>query len=261
MIALYCQRAEHVALMDRHPIAALDLVHCRDWDQFNRARSQASCSVLLIDCLRSDGIAARLRGGGYRPSDHPMVLVTRKDPESLRLVGSLGIEEVIWFEEIGTALLPAIQRAEGTVNLHRIAQWISESELPGRLRAALSQACRTSDPVQSVAQLALQVGCDRSTLCRQWQKATHLDNPLRLQDVLDWIVFLHGVARRSTGRKWAAIADEIGVGERTLGRMAHRCAGKNLRGLDACYLPGLVLRFEQCLRDALDGQSACNVLT
>jgi len=255
MIALYCQDEARLSAISRLHLAALDVLLCRDWRNYERAKAGASCSVILIDRLHTDPLFERLAA---RPGAavHPTILVTDKEPENLRLIRGLTLEEVIWAEEVGHALVPAIRRASNAGYLHQVARAIgAAAHLPQRLRAALVHACRSSVPIQSVSDLAGEVKCDRSTLCRQWRSGRSAGTELRLEDFLDWLTILHAVGRRPPGRKWSAVAEELSMQERTLGRMSRRLLGSGLRGLDADGYAGVATRFEESALSRIAGRN------
>jgi hypothetical protein len=258
MIAVYCQDEVRLLALSRLHLAALEVLPCLDWRYYERAKARASCSVVLIDRLQADPLFERLAA---RPGAavHPTILVTDKDPENLRLIRGLTLEEVIWAEEIGHALIPAICRASNAGYLGQVAQAISGApHLPQRLRTALVHACRSSVPVHSVSELASEVECDRSTLCRQWRSGCGSGAELRLEDFLDWLTILRAVGRRPPGRKWSAVAEELGMQERTLRRMSRRLLGSGLRGLDVDGYARVASRFEEI---ALSRIAGCNVLS
>jgi hypothetical protein len=258
MIAVYCRDEVRLLALTRLHLAALDVLPCHDWRGYERARARASCSVALVERLHVDPLFEQLaaRPGG---AGHPTILVTDKDPENLRRIRGLTLEEVIWAEEVEHALVPAIRRACNAGYLQQVAAVIEGTpHLPQRLRAALAHACRNRAPISSVNDLAAAVKCDRSTLCRQWQKSRSTGGELRLEDFLDWMTLLRAVGRRSPGRKWSAVAEELGVQERTLGRMARRLLGSGLRELSLEGYTGVAARFEE---GALRCIVECSVLS
>ncbi len=60
----------------------------------------------------------------------------------------------------------------------------------------------------------------------------HTDPPLRLEDFLDWLLVLHALGRKRPDCAWPRVAEELGVHERTLGRLARRLTGRPLRDLN-----------------------------
>lgn len=256
MIAVYCQDEVRLRALTRLHLATLQVFPCQDWRDYERMRTRVSCLVAIIDQLRGDPLFERLaaRPGG---AIHPIILVTDKDPENLRLIRGPTLEEVIWAEEVEHALVPAIRRACSAGHLQQVAEVIDGTpQLPQRLRTALVHACRNHVPVGSVNDLAAAVECDRSTLCRQWQRGRGIGVELRLEDFLDWLMILRAVGRRSPGRKWSAVAQELGMQERTLSRIVRRLLGSSLRDLNADGYTGVVTRFEE---GALRWVVGCNV--
>lgn len=259
MIAVYCQDEVRLRALTRRHLAALNVLPCQDWRDYERARPRASCSVALIDRLHLDPLFERVatRAGG---AVHPTILVTDKDPENLRLIRGLTLEEVIWPEEVAHALVPAIHRACNAGYLQQVAKVIDGTrQLPQRLRSALAHACRNDVPVGSVNDLAAAVECDRSTLSRQWQKGRGAGVQLRLEDFLGWLMILRAVGRRSPGRKWSAIADELGMQERTLARVARRLLRSGLRELDVNGYADVAARFEEGALRPVVGRNVLSV--
>jgi hypothetical protein len=258
MIAVYCRDEARMQALTRLHLATLEVLPCLDWRCYEQARARASCSVALIERLHADPLLERLasRPGG---AAHPTILVTDKDPENLRLIRGLILEDVIWAEEVKDALVPAIRRACNAGYLQQVAVVVDgNARLPQRLRAALVHACRSRAPVGSVGDLAAAVRCDRSTLCRQWQRGRGAGVELRLEDFLDWLIILRAVGRRTHGRKWSAVAEELGIQERTLGRIARRLLDSSLRELNVDGYTVVAARFEE---GPLRNIAGCNVLS
>jgi hypothetical protein len=258
MIAVYCRDEVRLLAIMRLHLNTMNVLPCHHWHCYERAQTRARCSVALIDQLHVDPLFKRLavRPGGVV---HPTILVTDKDPENLRLIRGLTLEDVIWAEEVGHALVPAIHRASNAGYLQQVAAVIDDTpHLPQRLRAALAHACRNRVPVRSVNGLAAAVECDRSTLCRQWQKGRSTRVELRLEDFLDWLTVLRAVGLRPPGRKWSAVAEELGMPERTLSRIARRLLGSGLRELDLNGYMSVAAKFEA---EVLRHLASCNVLS
>lgn len=245
MIALYSDDAQQAASLSPLVGRTGSVVPCADWSSLQRARSRARCSVLCVARLQRSPVFAEFVDAARHPGVHPTVLVTDRDPDNLRLIRGVAVEEVVWPEEVGDALLPAIQRACSTGYLLRVAAAVESSpRLPLRLRAGLAHTCRSRLPVGSVKGLAAVLGVDRSTLCRQWLRGRREGTALRLEDFLDWLILLRAVGRRAPGRKWSAVAAELGVPERTLARTASRLLQQRLRELDCEHHECVVARFE-----------------
>jgi hypothetical protein len=104
--------------------------------------------------------------------------------------------------------------------------------LPGRLREALVAACAQPRPFLSVSGLAVAARCDRRTLWREWRRAVGPEAPLRLEDVLHWVILARALELKRAGRSWASVAQEVRVHPHTLGRFARRFTGRTLRQLE-----------------------------
>lgn len=260
VIAVYCPTQSLLQVLSRADLSDLDLHTCENWRHFERTKSRAMCSVMAVESLATDPAFRRYADSSHGAAAHPTVLVTKRDPENLRLIRNVPLQEVLWFEEAAYALGPAIHRAQGANHLQKVAEAIGESQqLPRRLRDALQHACRGSTPVRSIAQLAAHVGCNRSTLSRLWKRSVGPDAGLRLEDFLAWLIVLRALRQRSPGRKWSAVADDLDVPERTLRRLVGRWAGGNLRTLTVADYPSVAARFEDRIL-ANPVRSNCHVL-
>jgi hypothetical protein len=110
-------------------------------------------------------------------------------------------------------------------------------------------ACGAHRAPVSVAGLAGAVGRDRTTLCRQWRRAAGSRTAASLDRFLQWALLVRALETRACGRKWEAVAAEVGVHPHTLSRMAVRLAGVPLQALAAA---GTGAAFQQFLREVVD---------
>lgn len=157
----------------------------------------------------------------------PTVLVTRRRAENVRRVRHVRIDEIVWLRSMEASLPRAVDRASTHALFERIAASIERNDtLPPVVRRAVAAVCRGPDPVPSVETLANAVGCDRRTLWYHWRQS--LPDRLTLKRVLDWLRLLRAVGRKSRGRSWAAVANEMGVHPKTLARTAVRLTGTTL---------------------------------
>ncbi len=157
--------------------------------------------------------------------------------ENARCVKGLAVEEVIWLPEVERMLWSAAQRAG---NLYRsLRQRLVHDiqgigRIPSKLRDALEYACRSEQPVVSVAALARAVRCSRATLGRYWHRAMGAQHGWRLEDILDWLLLIHAFERKTPERSWENIADELGLYGSALSRLARRLTGRTLGHLARC---------------------------
>lgn len=198
-----------------------------DWTRFERRAALSDCAVVVADDLGD--VVERLVAFRRRLPFHPIVLVTHNRGGNLPLIARLSVDELVWSSEACRELPRAVRRARAAGPLEQLARELEgAAHLGPQLRAALVHACRSPDFVPDVAGLVRPARCHRSTLNLQWRAATR-GADLRLQDFLGWIVLVRAVERRTPGRKWSAIADELRVHPHTLHRTAARLLGHPLR--------------------------------
>ncbi|MEJ7811795.1 MAG: hypothetical protein WKG32_15395 [Gemmatimonadaceae bacterium] len=230
-----------------------------DWSRFEHVAPAAICSVIAVDWLCDDAICTRLFAFHQRFPLHPVVLVTRKDADNVRHLKGLHVQEVVWPSEVAQTLWPAVRRACARDLLHRLAAaFVKAERLSVELRQALVSACWSEPPVRSVTVLAQMVGCDRRTLWRHWRDAAGRMSPLRLEDVVHWLLLLRAAGRKGPNRGWAVVARELNMHEHTLARSARRLAGCTLSDLSAAGLPALTTTFVQQVIHPLTGTSEWN---
>jgi hypothetical protein len=184
----------------------------------------------VIEWLDHAGEFGQLRLLKQRAVRHPLILITRKEPESLRLLKDITLDDVIWPSELNQLLLAAVQRACGQNLFRHIADEIQGmSTLHPRVRTALALGCEAGIPFTSVEALASAVRCDRRTLWRAWASSSPAARPARrLEDLVGWLLLIRAVSLKSGGRGWSSIASEFRVSQRRLLRLSERLAGLSL---------------------------------
>ncbi len=232
MFVLYCKAASYLAqVLATFPVHQRVLV-TNVWQHFEQAMGKATAGVVVLPWL-SDDVFPSLCGFTARRTGWPLVLVTTREADNARHLKDVAVREVVWLHEMERELWRAVQRVIGRPALEAVAALVEGLErLPPTLREALGYACRARTPVRSVAELARATGCCRSTLWYHWTRAVHADPPVRLEDFLDWVLVLHALGRKRPDCAWPRVAEELGVHERTLGRLARRLTGHALRDLD-----------------------------
>lgn len=216
-----------------------------EWVTFEATAAAAACWVVVQRWLSSGDIVDRLIALRRDLPRHPLVLVTSKDAENARGFRALLVDEVVWLHEIDQALWPAVLRARSRGFRQTFADQVEHSaRLPATLREALSVALTAEKPFRSIEALAHAAGCCRGTIWYQWRHVTRdAEDAPRPEDFLDWVLLLHALARHTHHRGWVAIADELGVHEHTLARIARRLLGASLRDLAGTTELSLVERF------------------
>jgi hypothetical protein len=215
-----------------------------DWRAFECALPRSRCALAVIERLEHAGDFGQLRLLRERAVRHPVILITRRDPESLRLLKDVRIDDVIWPSELDRPLLAAVQRACGRSLFGRIADELRRTAaLHPRVRAALALAFGGAIPFTSVEALAAAVRCDRRTLWHAWAGDPAARPAMRLEDLVGWSLLIRAVSLRSGGRGWSSIAAELGVSHRRLLRLAERLAGVSLSAAAVLGADQLYRRF------------------
>jgi hypothetical protein len=164
----------------------------------------------------------------------------------------MAVDEVVWLSEIEGGLWPAVRQARANVSRQRLAGAVDCALLLDRpLQQAIRYACNAERPVRSIGQLAAASGCDRRTLWRHWHDAVGPRGSLRLEDVLDWLLLLHAVGRKTPMRSWSSVAAELQIHPHTLGRITARLTARSLRTLSPTDQLPLTLQFHAKLVAAL----------
>ncbi|HUP88521.1 MAG TPA: hypothetical protein VM100_04195 [Longimicrobiales bacterium] len=245
MIAVYCPEERQVGRL-HSALAGMSVQRTDLWSVFSDTVGVSACGIVMVDWLAGNPVVERLRSLRVRYPHKPLVLVTRKDADNMRLLRGVTIEEVVWTEEIEHALASTIDRTRQTSVFQGIAATISGApHLPKRLRHALAHLFQAPNAIATVDELANAVGCDRRTLWRLWRSAIPEETTLRLQDVLDWNVLLHAAILRVQATSWVGIASKLRIHEHTLARSAKRLAGMTLRDVAGNGADGMAELFKQ----------------
>lgn len=203
------------------------------WDGFETAVDPREGTVVLIEWLDREEFRKLCVFKWFYPLT-PVALVTHGVLENARFLREVVIEEVLWIGELEHELWPAVQRMRGRGTLRRLAAAFEHaSEIPVKLRRALTSACLGHPPFHSIAELAAAVGCGTTTLWHHWKRFSPSDTPIRLEDFIDWVLLFHAASMKVPGKSWSRIAADLGVHEHTLGRIAKRLTEQSLRELSA----------------------------
>jgi hypothetical protein len=242
-IALYCSDPKVLPRVRASLGPSRAVRVCETWHIFERTAPGAACLVVVIEWLRGGELVQRLIQLRSGVPHQPLVLVTAKDADAVRQLSRIRVEEFVWPHEVERGLPVAVDRAAATTPLERIRRSVEGLEqLPPRLKRGLVAALTGPRPMLRVDEVAVAAGCDRRTLWRELQQLT--GGALRLQDLLDWIVLLRLGMMKVPGRKWSAIAGELGVHEHSIGRMIHRLTGMTQRRFTTAGPATVVEQFE-----------------
>ena len=226
-------------LADAEQVAVTD-----DWGWFTARAGAASCLIVVQRWLAAEVIECLGALRRQLPL-HPIVLATSKDADNARAVHRVAIEEVVWLHEIDATLWPAVQRASQRAFRHALAASIrATGGMSPVLRDALAVACTRELPFRSLGELASGIARSRGTIWYHWHRAFagKVESP-RAEDMVDWLILVHAVARKTNRRGWPDVACEIHVHEDTLLRIAKRLLGINMRDLAALDERAVMERF------------------
>jgi AraC-like DNA-binding protein len=96
------------------------------------------------------------------------------------------------------------------------------------LAGALAAACECPGRAPTVGELARMLGVNRVTLDRHWNRIGEGTPPLRLLDVLGWIVLLRARHAYTELRAWTRAAPRAGTSRNTVARLAASLAGMSV---------------------------------
>lgn len=219
-----------------------------DWSSFEGTVAGADCAVVVIPWLDGPAEISRVERIRRRAPDVPVIVATSKALETTRRAVELGFTSAVWISDIERQLPMAVRFAIECAYLRRVAANAERApQLPMAVRGAVAGACRSRTPIRAIDDLAALAGVHRSVLMAAWQrKAQPGLTPKRL---LDWVLLLHAVGRKTSAASWESIAAGLRVSEDTLSRVAHRLLGMHLGQLNATTI------------GQVRGGFACDVLT
>jgi hypothetical protein len=208
-MAMYCPDPDLAdRLQDAAPVGeSVAPTDC--WQTFQRSAGASESLVVVVPGQVTSDQVDRLATLQRRFPDHALVLAVDRDAENLRRLSRLHVgspTDCVW-------------------------RW------PQRAARPRPSTPSPSSPPSPDATAAPSGG--------SWQSAFGPTPPLRLQDFVHWILLIRATALRSTGRRWTAVADDLGVHEHTIARVAKGLAGMNLRQLAAGGPAEVTRRFER----------------
>ena len=227
--------------------------YCTSWDDLERRASHAPCVVVVAPWLDQNGTLEHLARLRSALIFHPLVMITARHPDNMRLLVRTPADEVVWLDELAEAdLASAVRRATSQGIMSRLHDNMRQAgHLPARLRTALAAAFDPGRSIGTVSEMASAAGRDRRTLWRWWKQ--HFDgkaceSPARF---LDWVVLLRALALKVPRRSWSQVAMDLGVHEDTLSRQARRTLGLRLSQLEGEDLAGILARFVDVLDELI----------
>ena len=206
--------------------SAAKVFSARSWPEFERFSAAASCGIVCLEWLQGQELTA-LQAYRRRCPLQPTVLITEHTRENSRRLRDIPLNEVVWTSEMAALLKPAVTRASSSRLLYLLASGIPRNaSLPILLREGLTIVFKSHRPIRSLKELVQLLGCARSTLRRQWLEA--FGHQGSLKELLDWVIILRAVERKSPSRSWSSIAEELGVDRDTLSQISMRLMNRRL---------------------------------
>jgi hypothetical protein len=136
-------------------IAGHHVVNCVAWEELITRVPRASAAILMLLRLDDEALDGTRSLRGALPVT-PIILVTAFDPENVRRLAKIRVEQVVWGHEIGTGLSAAIAEAlRCQVVLDRLTSAIEEEpDLNAALKQEVLLAFRADPPFRTVKRWA-----------------------------------------------------------------------------------------------------------
>lgn len=217
-----------VVLADKSAVRLIAQVHsskycfCRvaTWAEFGAAVERCRFGVAAAPSLHS--CHDELTSFRMQYPLFPLVIITERDPDNLRLLSGLPpIELLLFHDEIQQQLFDCIDAAARKSLIMQAIATIEETVLPKKLKAALTRACRSHELVRTVSRLAKAYLCrSPQTLRSIWQRS--LGDRSRPHDFIDWLLIAHALSHLTEGDVVSRLASRTGVDRHVLASALRR---------------------------------------
>ncbi len=228
MLTLYCNRPSLREQVTSAIPTGVPFKETVSWSAFRLQVTPLWGGLVALDCLDRDW-ARELVTFKHQYPLKPILLVAPCEPVELVRVVRLPLEDIVPLAAAPTRLAAAIAAMPSKSLLGEFALRIQQApDMATRLQMALLNACQAPFPYTTLCELAASVDRSPATLWHHYRRWAPEGCALRLEDLVSWIVLIHAVARRVPGRSLRTVCAEIGVGERTLRRLAREHTGLSL---------------------------------
>jgi len=211
----------------RRLLAGESVVSVPSWPPAMTLGSQVDCALVAVPPRAAFDATEAIH---TLREEHPALpIVCAADAgERGGIVRAGGAHEVIRYADTAAVVAAAIQAACTAALLERAAALLHSADgMPPALRYALVHLCAADPPPRAVAELAAAVPVHRRTLWYQWRQYVR-DVPLRLEDVVTWVLLLRASILRLRGSSWTEAAAALGIHRHTVARAGKRLAGIRL---------------------------------
>src|SRR5688572_17936843 len=107
MIAVYCPEGRQSVRL--HAALVNIPMHCsNNWGRFAESVPGGNCAVVMVDWLEDNPVLQRIIALRAQYPFKPLVLVTRKDADNIRLLRKVEIDEVVWTDEVEQSLAAVV---------------------------------------------------------------------------------------------------------------------------------------------------------
>lgn len=178
--------------------------------------------------------AARLSSWRTRGRGCALLLTLSEDPSWIPVLASAGVRAstVVWWRDLERRMPRSLERCGALMPLELACGLVGSSAgLTGTLERALLHVLRRRPPLSSVNRWAAEIPESRSTLFRHWRRTFGRDPVLSPKGLVEWLLLLHAVALRGTGKRWGGVARRLGISPRTLRRISGRRLQRSLADL------------------------------
>jgi hypothetical protein len=162
----------------------------------------------------------------------PVLLLTSTEPDNIRLLKDLAVEDLAWAFERDEEVLARALRLSQTPDRIRLGQYFLQFDTHRAcVKSALRRVFLDPDPISTVRDLARECFVSPRTLERTWKASRPEGCSLCLKDLLDWCLLLRARECHRRGLSPHEVAKVLGIHARTLNRIASRLTTRSYLGL------------------------------
>lgn len=156
----------------------------------------------------------------------PVLLLTSPDPDNVRFLKDLIVEDLAWTSEPENEVVARAARLARVTERRRVAEHLLRS-CPDcqAVEKAIKEMFLGQSPISRVQDLAKKCLVSPRALERKWKESRPEHCPATLKALLDWALLLRAWELSHLGVPPHEIPKALGVHDRTLGRLGYRLSG------------------------------------